>query len=179
MAGSAAALLAGAAEAQSRGWSVEARIGAAVGNYGGAASELELLPGSAWGASVSIEPVQHVSVFAGYSRAAFGCETGFCAGRDVDFASHGMDAGVRLALPVAPAAGPWVSAAVVRRALSVQVDGAEGDDASGWGFSAGAGLELRLNDHLSATPGARYVRHGAGGDDAALVVADVGLRIRM
>lgn len=182
---SAAALLAGPARAQvpglrMDGLRVEVRAGASAGNYAGAASEFEVLPRAAWGASVAYEAIDRLAVYVGYSRAGFGCRTGFCTGREVEFTSQGLDAGVRFALPVVPAAGPWVSAGIVHRTLRTDAEGAtDADDASGWGFSAGAGVEVPLGRRLSVTPGVRYVRHGAGDDDAAMVVADVGLRIRM
>ncbi|HEX6036840.1 outer membrane beta-barrel protein [Longimicrobium sp.] len=172
-----AAALAGSADAQLRGFSAEVRAGASAGNYAGAASEFEVLPGAAWGASVSYEAREHLSVHAGYSRASFGCRTGFCADGEARFTSAGLDVGVRYALPYVPAAAPWVSAGIARHALRADAAG-EMDDASGWGVSVGAGAEVRLDGRLSVTPGVRYVRHGAGDDDAAMVVADVGLRIR-
>jgi hypothetical protein len=182
---SATALIAGPARAQLpalsvAGLSAEVRAGAAAGNYAGAASELEVLPRAAWGASVSYRATGRVAVYVEYSRAAFGCESGFCAGREVDFTSDGFGGGVRYALPVAPAAGPWVSAGIVRHTLRTDAEGAtDADDASGWGLSAGAGVEVPLGPRLSLAPGVRYVRHGAGDDGVAMVVGDVGLRIRM
>lgn len=173
----AVAALAAPARAQLPGLALEVRGGASAGNHGGAASEFEVLPGAAWGAWVSYAPVERLSVYAGYGRASFGCETGFCGEGGVTFTSRGVDAGLRVSLPVLPAAGPWVSAGIVHRTL--EADAGAGDDGAGWGFSAGGGLELPLGRRLSVTPGVRYVRHGAGDDDAAMVVGDVGLRIRM
>lgn len=175
---SAAAVLAAPAQAQLEGLALEVRGGAAAGNYARAASDFELLPQPSFGAALSYAATGGVSVYAGYSRNRFGCETGFCADRDVTFTSQGLEAGVRLGLPVA--AGPWVSAGVVRHSLDAESNGTLTADAGGVGFSAGAGAELRLGRRLSVTPGVRYVRYGDAGDDGvAMLVGDVGLRIRM
>jgi hypothetical protein len=174
----AAVMAAAPAQAQLRVLGVEVRGGAAAGNYAAAASDFELLPQPSFGATLSYAVTELVGVYAGYSRNSFGCETGFCAGRDVSFTSQGVDAGVRLSLPVV--AGPWVSAGIVSHSLDSDSDGTLETSTSGLGFSAGAGVELRLGRRLSVTPGVRYVRYGAAGDDGvAMLVGDVGLRIRM
>jgi hypothetical protein len=183
----AAALLAAPVQGQipTERISVELRGGASAGNYAGAASDFEVLPGAAVGAAVSYAATERLSVYAGYTRGSFGCDTGFCADRDVTLTSHGMEAGVRygfasVALPRLSVA-PWVSLGLVDHSLAVDVDEVPGrDDANGFGFSAGAGMELPVRPRLSLTPGIRYVRYGAADDDGvAMLVADVGLRIRM
>lgn len=175
---SAAAVLAAPAQAQLDRLSLEVRGGAAAGNYARAASDFELLPQPSFGAALAYAATDRVSVYAGYSRNSFGCQTGFCEDRDVTFTSHGIDAGVRLGLPVV--AGPWVSAGIVRHSLEADSNGTPTMNDSGVGFSAGAGAELRLGRRLSVTPGVRYVRYGAAGDDGvAMLVGDLGLRIRM
>jgi Outer membrane protein beta-barrel domain len=175
---SAAAVLAAPAQAQLRGLAVEVRGGASVGNYAVAASDFEVLPQPSFGASVSYAATERIAVYAGYSRSSFGCETGFCADRDVSFTSQGLDAGVRYSLPVI--AGPWVSAGIVRHSVDTDSDGTMSASASGFGFSAGAGVELGLGRRLSVTPGVRYVRYGSSDDHGvAMLVGDVGLRIRM
>lgn len=174
----ASAVLAAPARAQLDRLSVEVRGGAAAGNYAGAASDFELRPQPSFGAAVAFAATDRVSVYAGYGRSSFGCGTGFCDDRDVTFTSQGVEAGVRLGLPLP--AGPWVSAGLVRHALDAESGGASSRDASGVGVSAGGGLEVRLGRRLSVTPGVRYVRYGAADTDGvALLVGDVGLRIRM
>jgi hypothetical protein len=168
----AAALLAAPARAQ-RGLAVEARGGAAAGNYAAAASEFTLAPRPSIAVSAAYGVTDRVGVYAGISRSSFGCDTGFCAGRTVGFTSQGVDAGGELRLPL-PAA-PWIRAGIVSHSLRH-----EGRQAGGVGFSAGGGVELRLGRRLSLTPGVRYVRYGAADDDGvALLVGDVGLKIRM
>lgn len=183
MAVAAAALAAVPAQAQ-RGLALEVRGGASAGNYAGAASDFEMAPEPSFGASASYGVTDLLGVYAGYSRSSFGCGTGFCEGRGMTFTSQGVDAGVQVSLPVV--AGPWLRAGLVSHSLDFDSDpddgteGSSGEEASGLGFSAGAGLQLRLGRRLSITPGVRYVRYGAAGDDGvAMVVGDVGLQIRL
>jgi opacity protein-like surface antigen len=162
---------------------VEVRGGAGVGNHAASVSKFGLEPGPSVGAALSWAPRPRVEVYAGYSRTGFGCTGGFCPERGIRFTSHGVDAGVRVRLP--SAASPWVRAGVVRHALDYGAapDGVEpsgGRAAGGTGFEVGGGLEVRVGRTLAVTPGIRYVRYGAAGDDGvAMLVADVGLRIRM
>jgi hypothetical protein len=177
------ALAAVPAQAQ-RGIALEVRGGASAGNYAGAASDFEMAPQPSFGAAVSYGVTEMVGVYAGFSRSSFGCETGFCEGRDMRFTSQGVDAGVQLSLPVV--AGPWVRAGLVSHSLryhsgaALESEARDGEEGSGVGFSAAGGVELRLGRRLSLTPGVRYVRYGAAGDDGvAMLVGDVGLKIRM
>lgn len=183
MALAAAAVLAAPARGQAERLAVEVRAGASAGNYAGAASDFTFAPGLSLGLSVSYALTDRIGVYGGISRSGFGCETGFCEGRTVGFVSRGVDAGVELRLPL-PAA-PWIRAGLVRHSLRYDAGGiageaAEGEEASGVGFSAAGGVELPLGRRLSLTPGLRYVRYGAAADDGvALLVGDVGLEIRM
>jgi outer membrane autotransporter protein len=163
--------------AAQRGIAVEVRGGAGVGNYAGAGAEFELAPQPSFGAAVSYALRPAVEVYAGYSRTEFGCDGGFCAGRGMTFTSSGVDAGVRLSLPVA--AAPWVRLGVVSHTLDFASSSGEprsGESSSGVGFEAGGGVEARLGSRLSVTPGVRYARYGD--DTVAMVVGDVGMRIR-
>ncbi|HEY0020907.1 MAG TPA: hypothetical protein VGC13_31690 [Longimicrobium sp.] len=180
MMGIAAAAAAPPARAQ---LAVEVRGGAGVGNHAAAITKFGFDPGPSIGAALSWAPRPRVEVYAGYSRTGFGCTGGFCPERGMRFTSHGVDAGVRLSLPFA--ASPWLRVGVVRHTLDYgrAPDGAEpasGRAAGGVGFEVGGGLEVRVGRTLAATPGIRYVRYGAaGGDGVAMLVGDVGLRIRM
>lgn len=174
-----AAMLGLALPAQAQqGMAVEVRGGAGVGNAAEAAADFRLQPRAAFGASVSYALRPAVAVYAGYSRDAFGCGGGFCAGRGMTFTSSGVEAGVRLSLPVA--AAPWLRAGVVRHTLdfasSPPGGGPQaGSSGSGFGFEGGGGVEVRLGRSVSVTPGVRYLRHGAGGG-VAMLIGDVGVR---
>jgi outer membrane autotransporter protein len=169
--------VAAAPAAAQRGIAMEVRGGAGVGNYAQAGAEFEFAPQPSFGAAVSYAVRPAVEVYAGFSRTAFGCDNGFCAGRGMTFTSTGVDAGVRLGLSLP--ASPWVRLGVVSHTLdfsSTAGDPRSGESASGVGFEAGAGVEARLGNRLSVTPGVRYVRYGE--DTVAMLVGDVGMRIR-
>lgn len=178
----AAVALAGPAAGQ-RGLSLEVRGGAGVGNYAEAATDFQFAPRPAFGVSAAYAPTRVLEVYAGYSRTAFGCDMGFCSGRDMTFTSSGVDAGVRLSAPVI--GRPWLRAGIVSHTLDYDSSPPEGEArsgqaGSGTGFDLGAGVEVRLGRMLAVTPGVRYLRYGAaGGDGVAMLVGDVGLRIRM
>ncbi|HST58660.1 MAG TPA: outer membrane beta-barrel protein [Longimicrobium sp.] len=179
----AAALATVPAQAQ-RGLAVEVRGGASAGNYAGAASDFEVAPLPSLSATASYGVTERIGVYAGISHSSFGCDTGFCADREMRFSSGGLDGGVELRLPVA--ASPWLRAGLVSHSLhfhsgvAQESEARDGQETSGVGFSAAGGVELRLGRRLSVTPGVRYVRYGAAGDDGvALLVGDVGLKIRM
>lgn len=177
-----AAAIAAPAAAQ-RGIAVEARGGIGAGNYAEAASEFEIAPRPSFGATVSYEVRPRIEAYAGFSRTSFGCGTGFCADRDVTFTSTGVEAGVRVGF--AYTTSPWVRAGIIRHSLDFSAapqdgEGQEGESASGVGIEVGGGVELPMPRGLAATPGLRYVRYGAADDDGvAMLVVDVGIRIRM
>ena len=179
-----AGLLAAAPAAGQTGLALEVRGGASAGNYAAAASDFEVAPKPAFGATLSYAVTPMIGVYAGYSRSSFGCDTGFCTDRDMTFTSAGVDAGVRLALPLGPVS-PWVRAGVVSHSLGY--DGTmengetrQGDGDGSVGFEAGGGVQINLGRRLAVTPGVRYVRYGSAGEDGvAMVVGDVGLVFRM
>ena len=177
-----AAAAAGSPAAAQRGVAVEVRGGAGVGNHAAAATDFRFEPGPSYGATLSYPLPRTVEVYAGYSRTGFDCAGGFCTAAGRTFTSHGVEAGVRASLPAA--ASPWVRAGVVRHVLDYtsapgDPDPSSGKAARGTGFELGGGVQLRLGRTLAITPGIRYVRYGAGDDGVAMLVGDVGVRIRL
>ncbi|HYW14199.1 MAG TPA: outer membrane beta-barrel protein [Longimicrobium sp.] len=179
----AAALAVVPAQAQ-RGLSAEVRGGASAGNYAGASSDFEVAPLPSVSATASYGVTDAIGVYAGVSHSSFGCDAGFCADREMRFSSGGVEGGVELRLPVV--ASPWLRAGLVSHSLQFhsgvarESEARDGQETSGVGWSAAGGVELRLGRRLSVTPGVRYVRYGAAGDDGvALLVGDVGLKIRL
>jgi hypothetical protein len=159
--------------------SVEIRGGGAIGNHAPAAAGLETVAGLALSAAVEMSPVRFASLYAGYTRASFGCEEGFCTGRDVTFTSSGFGAGARLHLPRLP----WVRAGVLYHALDTRADGGEHTADPGLGYELGAGATVPLSPRIRLLPGLVYRRHGTttdgvgDTDTTSLLSAEVGLQI--
>ena len=150
--------------------SVEIRGGGAIGNHLPAAAGLEPIPGPAF--SVGLEYRAHplASLYAAYSRAAFGCEQGFCTGREVTFSTSGPGAGVRLHAP----RFPWVRLGAVRYGTGVDTDGISESVDPAIGFEAGAGASIPLAGRLRLLPGL-YLRSQPGDTRTTLLGADLGL----
>jgi opacity protein-like surface antigen len=159
--------------------SLELRAGGAVGNASPAVSGLGSEPGLALGVGAEVHAVGPVSVYAGYSRAGFGCERGFCAGQDVTFTSHGMAAGVRLH----PGSVPWIRAGVLYHGLDTRSPAGSESGGAALGYEAGAGLTFALGRRLQVLPGVTYRRHDATSGDvdghAALLSGEIGFRYRL
>ena len=150
--------------------SVEVRGGGAIGNHLPAASGLEPIPGPAF--SVGLEYRVHplASAYAAFSRAAFGCEQGFCTGREVTFTTSGPGAGIRVHAP----RFPWVRLGAVRYGTGVDADGTSESVDPSVGYEAGVGVSVPLTGRLRLLPGL-YLRSQAGDMRTTLLGADIGL----
>jgi hypothetical protein len=159
---------------------LEARAGFSVGNDEAAASRLEPRPRPAVSLGAEYAATRTLSVYAGVSRAAFGCEEGFCTDRDVSFSSTGADAGLRLHLPHLP----WLRAGVLYHTLSTTTragpDPGESSSGQGFGYEVGAGVTIPLLRRVRLLPGLGYRTHSAAsGDQVSIVSAEMGIAFRM
>jgi hypothetical protein len=159
---------------------LEVRGGAAIGAYEATEAGRQDVPGPSFGATVGYAFTPRLEAFAGYSRDAFGCEEGFCAGVDPTFTRSGAEAGLRVQLP----ARLWVRAGLAAHKLSVSSGAPGGDRDSGpaAGVRLGAGFGIPLGPRLSVTPGIEYSRFTTDLDEGShgvgVVVGSVGLRVR-
>jgi hypothetical protein len=161
-------------------FTLEARAGFSVGNDEAAASRLEPRPRPAVSLGAEYAATRLLSVYAGVSRAAFGCEEGFCTRRDVSFASTGAEAGVRLHPPRLP----WLRAGVLYHTLTAttRAGPAPGESAAGrgFGYEVGAGVTVPVLRRVRLLPGLSYRTHSAAsGDHVSLVTAELGIALRM
>jgi hypothetical protein len=159
---------------------IEARGGFSIGNDEAAASRLEPRPRPAVSLVVEYPATRLLSAYAGFSRAAFGCEEGFCTDRDVSFASSGVDAGVRLHLPRLP----WLRAGVLYHSLTTTTHAgpAPGESSSGkgFGYELGAGFTIPVVRGVRLLPGLAYRTHSAeSGDHVSIAAAELGVAFRM
>lgn len=135
---------------------LELAAGAAVGNLTEAEAGLELVPGPALGAIVDVGVAPGLAAYLGYTRSSFGCEEGFCAGRDATVTSHGAVAGARWGRGL-----PWARAGLALQSARVDALGSEeGGRDFGLGFEAAAGVELEVAG-VRVRPGVRWLRHDA------------------
>jgi len=143
-----------------RSLAVELRVGSAVGAFQPTGSGLRWSPGLGVGAVVDWEVRSGLSLFVGAGREAFQCETGFCAGRGVEFRSIAWGPGLRGQLDVF--GKPWVRLGALWHRLDTRwlEDGESRNMRSSGdlGFDGAAGLEIPLLSGFSVTPAVRHVR---------------------
>lgn len=151
--------------------SVEGRVGGAVGNHVPAAAGLETLPGLSLTGLVEYAPVSSASIYAGYSRASFGCEEGFCTDDEVTITTQGFGAGVR----VHHGRLPWLRAGALFYDSAISTSGGDHQNDAILGFEVGAGYDIPVYPRLAIVPGI-YFRSQPGDDRTTVVGADVGVR---
>jgi hypothetical protein len=141
-------------------FSVEPRIGFAVGAYAPTSTGLHWAPAVTAGVVLEARVVPGLAVFLGASRTAFGCRRGECAEVDGGFVSTGWELGLRGDLDVP--GRPWSRLGVTRSSLETRwVDGGERSrvsQPSGFGLTAQFGFEVAVARNLSLTPGVRLIR---------------------
>ncbi|HYW06253.1 MAG TPA: porin family protein [Longimicrobium sp.] len=157
---------------------VELRGGAAIGAYEATTAGLQTVPGPAFGATLGYSVRPNLELFAGYSRASFGCNQGFCDTVRPTFTAAGAEAGVRVELP----ARIWVRGALAMQSLGADSDAADETSDAGVGLKVGAGLGFPLGRRISVTPGVEYTRFNTnlddGDDGVGVLTAGLGLRLR-
>lgn len=152
------ALAPGLAAAQMPDWlarsGVEVRGGMSVGNHSESAAELDLAPEPSFDIVLKTEIVTTLSVFGGFYRTTFGCEEGFCTGREITIVGNHGALGAQW-VPDLPqlAIGPWVRAGLLVGTTRAGTLGASPD--VGIGFEFGAGLQRDFG-RVSAFPGVSY-----------------------
>ncbi len=154
----AAFVLAPGSVAAQPGWlgriEVEVRGGMSVGTHSESAAKLELAPKPSFDLVVRGEIIPTLSVFGGYYQTTFGCEEGFCTGREITIVgNHGALGAVWVPDVPQMAMGPWVRAGFLVGSTRV---GTEGDSPDiGVGLDLGAGLQRDFG-RLSFFPGVSY-----------------------
>lgn len=172
-----AVLVATAAPAAAQRFAVELRAGGAVGNYSETQAGLDLVPGLSFAATAELRLTDLVSAYAGINRSGFGCDEGFCTGRDVSLASQGATAGVRLTRGLF-----WGRAGLAVQMLRQSSDVQTETSDPGVGWDLAAGVEIPAGRGFLIRPGLTYVRHQVPIDDvdahAALLALEVGVARR-
>lgn len=168
----AATVLAAPLRGQTR---VEVRGGVTVGSHTATAAALEMKPALSWAALVTHRLRPRLGLFGGYLRTAFGCEEGFCTGRELTVVgNHGV-------VGVQASAGPaWARGGLLFGTTEVGTEGEAPDAGPGFlgavGVSLGAG-RVRLEPGLTL----RWMSADtpSRSDHAVGVGADVGVSVRV
>lgn len=152
----------------------ELSAGVAVGNYTSSEAGLDLLPRPAFGALVEVWPARTLAGYVGFTRSTFGCNEGFCTGRDVSMTSQGLVAGARWSPGI-----PWARVGLAVQGLTIRGGGSDESSDVGLGVEAAVGVELPAWRQFRLRPGVRYLRHNAstnmGEGHVALLALDVGV----
>jgi len=160
----------GSAAAQ---FQAEVRGGLTVGSISGSAAALDIAPLLSYDVIVKRQVMPSVSVFGGFFRTAFGCEEGFCTGRDITVVgNHG-------ALGAEWGGGlPWVRLGAL---FGTTRAGTEGEaPEAGVGIHAAAGLNVG-SGRLRFLPGVSYrwlsANTPSSTDHAVALALDLGFGI--
>lgn len=168
---------AAAAPAAAQRFAVELRAGAAVGNYTETGAGLDIVPGPSFAATAELRFTELISGYAGINRSAFGCDEGFCAGRDVSLISQGASAGLRLTRGLF-----WARAGAAVQVLRQETDAQTVTSDPGIGWDLAAGVEIPVGRGFLVRPGLTYLRHQASAEEVdahvALLALEVGVAMR-
>lgn len=128
-----------------------------VGDFGDAGG-LEANSQAGLGADLIYNATPNLSVYGGWSREMFGCET--CTGDD-GINSSGFEGGVKLLMNREEGILPWIRGGLIAHKLEVQQEGVEVTSDTGLGFQASAGVDIPLGHVLSFSPAVRYQAYQA------------------
>jgi opacity protein-like surface antigen len=170
-------------------WSLELRAGTAIGDYEPASSGGDHATAFSWGASVGYAAWPRISLLAGYSRTGFGCEKGFCQGRNVGYTGAGADLGVEAHL-WAHRSTPWLRVSGLLHRLHTSWDAQEDPASVSASSDAAAGLELAAGwlwhayGRFALNPGLRFGTYRARFPDAEAgrvnhMALELGLRMSL
>jgi hypothetical protein len=164
------------ASAVAQRFGLEVRGGGAVGSYTATAAGLDVIPALSFGAALETRVSGPFSAYVGLSRSSFGCEEGFCAGRDVSLTSQGLVAGARWGPGL-----PWIRAGLALQNLRLTADGEEETSDLGVGWDLAGGIDVTLADRFHLRPGLTYLRHAAatvqGDGHVALLALELGVAV--
>lgn len=152
------ALAPGSAAGQMPGWlgqvGVEIRGGMSIGKHSESAAAMELAFKPSFDVVLKTQVIPTLSAYGGYYRTAFGCEEGFCTGRDITIVGNHGALGAQW-IPDLPqlALGPWLRGGLLVGTTRAGTDGASPN--IGIGLEISAGLQRDFG-RWSALPGVSY-----------------------
>jgi hypothetical protein len=144
----------------------EFRFGGSVGSHTATAAGLELAPGPSIVGLLEISLVRSVYAYGGLIWTTFGCEEGFCSGRDIQFSGQSLALG--FGLRPRPF---WTRVALLYGVIAPEDD--ETQDL-GLGFAVSSGVDVYLG-RFRFSPGLAYRRHFSDTDRAVSLSGELGL----
>lgn len=152
---------------------LEVRGGAGVGAHSETQANLDLVPRPTYEALVLWALRPRVSLYGGFVRTSFGCEEGFCLGRDLTVAGHHGVVGVEVSRGML-----WARMGGLYGVTRVGSEGEAPGPAPGVEVRLGASLG---SGRLRFLPGVSLRRLGAAdqGGHATALTADIGVRFAL
>ena len=166
------ALTHGSAAAQ---FQAEVRGGLTVGSISSSAAALDIAPLLSYDVIVKRQVMPSVSVFGGFFRTAFGCEEGFCTGKEISVVGNHGAVGAEWSGGV-----PWVRLGVLFGTTRAGTEGEAPDP--GAGVHAAAGLAVGAG-RFRFLPGVSYrwlsASTPSSSDHAIALALDLGFGIAL
>ncbi len=172
-------------------FSVDARVGAAfpVGDLAQGQRGIATGVGSTRGVAALLRLHPTLSVFGGWTRHGFTCDTSSDCAADAEVASSGYDVGVQWVLPHRTTTTPWVRAGLLLHRFSYDLDGVVAESERTPGVELGVGADVELHRFFALTPALRFGYYqtqlnletfNTGAEDfiVSLVALDIGGRLR-
>lgn len=153
----------------------ELRGGLTVGSHSGSAAALDIAPAMSFDVVVKRQIDPSLAVFGGFFRTAFGCEEGFCKGRDIMVVGNHGALGAEWSL-----GRPWMRCGLL---FGTTHAGTEGEaPEAGVGVHAAAGLSIGAG-RFRFLPGVSYRWLSAGtssaSDHAVALALDLGFGVQI
>ena len=150
----AAGIVPSAAAAQDSRFSVELRgsLNRPLGDFGDA-DGLEADGEASLAGDLFIHLNDNLSVYGGYAREMFGCES--CTD-DEGFHASGFEGGVKLMANRQGRILPWLRGGLIAQELTADFSEGEVSSDTGIGFQIAAGVDIPLGEVLSFSPALRY-----------------------
>jgi len=152
---------------------VEARGGLTVGSHTASWAALDIAPAVSFDLVVRRQMWPSFALFAGYYRTAFGCEEGYCTGRDITVTGNHGAFGAEWG-----SGGAWLRLGALFGTTSAGTDG--DDPEMGAGILGAAGLTVG-SGRVRFLPGVSYrwmsANSASDADSAIALALDIGFRV--
>ena len=139
-------------------FSVEARLGLSfpTGDLSRGQRGIATKVGLTRGVAALLRIHSSLSVYGGWTRHGFSCDTTSDCAEDADVESSGFDAGLQLVLPHRTRTTPWLRVGATLHRFKYELDGVAAQSETTPGVELGAGVDVDLHRFFVLTPGVRF-----------------------